>query len=102
MSEFYASVDPDALKRERARARELRASQWWKRRIGAGVCSYCHRHVGHRGLTLDHIVPLGRGGRSVRGNVVPACKDCNSRKQAMLPVEWGEYVRALGERGAED
>ncbi|HXH82831.1 MAG TPA: HNH endonuclease, partial [Candidatus Tectomicrobia bacterium] len=35
----------------------------------------------------------------VRGNVVPACKECNTRKQGMLPVEWEEYVRALGERG---
>jgi len=101
MSEFYVPVDPDALKRERARARELRESQWWKRRISAGVCSYCRRRVGHRGLTLDHIVPLGRGGRSVRGNVVPACKDCNSRKQAMLPVEWNEYARALSERSED-
>ena len=101
MSEFGEPVDPDVLKRERARARELRESQWWKRRIGAGVCYYCHRHVGHRALTLDHIVPLGRGGRSVRGNVVPACKDCNSRKQSMLPVEWSEYVRALGERAKD-
>ena len=101
MSEFYVPVDPDALKRERARARQLRESQWWKRRISAGVCSYCRRRVGHRGLTLDHIVPLGRGGRSVRGNVVPACKDCNSRKQAMLPVEWNEYARALSERSED-
>jgi 5-methylcytosine-specific restriction protein A len=98
MSEFGTSVEPDALKRERARARELRASQWWKRRIADGMCYYCRHRAGIRALSMDHIVPLSRGGRSVRGNVVPACKDCNSRKQSMLPVEWGEYVRALGER----
>ena len=101
MSEFYAPVDPDVLKRERARARELRESQWWKRRIGDGVCYYCRRRVGNRALTMDHLVPLGRGGRSVRGNVVPACKDCNSRKQSMLPVEWGGYVRAFGAHAAD-
>ncbi len=96
MSEFYAPIDPDALKRERARARELRASPWWKRRIAAGVCHYCRRPVGHSGLTMDHIVPLGRGGRSTRGNVVPACKTCNTQKQSLLPVEWVEYLRRLG------
>lgn len=101
MSEFYAPVDPDVLKRERARARELRASAWWKRRIADGVCHYCQRRVGHGALGMDHVVPLGRGGRSVRGNVVPACKDCNTRKQSMLPVEWIDYVRDLGKR-AED
>jgi 5-methylcytosine-specific restriction enzyme A len=96
MSDFYAPIPPEALKRERARARELRASQWWKRRIADGVCYYCRRRVGHRALSMDHLVPLGRGGRSVRGNVVPACKVCNSRKQSMLPVEWTDYVRSLG------
>jgi len=101
MSEFYAPLAPEVLKRERARARELRASQWWKRRIADGVCYYCRRQVGFRALSMDHLVPLGRGGRSVRGNVVPACKACNSRKQSMLPVEWTDYVRALGERSED-
>jgi 5-methylcytosine-specific restriction endonuclease McrA len=101
MSEFYAPIDPDALRRERARARELRQSQWWKRRIATGLCYYCRRQVGHRALTMDHLVPLGRGGRSVRGNVVPACKACNDRKQSLLPVEWQDYLASLA-RPAED
>jgi 5-methylcytosine-specific restriction endonuclease McrA len=97
MPDFYAPVDPEVLGRERARARVLRASGWWKRRIATGVCYYCRRPVGPRALTMDHLVPLGRGGRSVRGNVVPACKDCNSRKQSLLPVEWQEYLDRLQE-----
>jgi 5-methylcytosine-specific restriction enzyme A len=100
MTEYYAPIDPDALKRERARARALRASQWWKRRIADGVCFYCQRRVGVRALTMDHIVPLGRGGRSVRGNLAPACKACNARKQSRVPVEWEEYLRAL--RGVQE
>lgn len=98
MSEYYAPVDPDELRRQRARARELRGSQWWKRRISTGVCYYCRRQVGHKALTMDHLVPLGRGGASARGNVVPACKDCNNRKKSLLPVEWQEYVDSLAER----
>jgi 5-methylcytosine-specific restriction protein A len=95
MSDFYAPIDPDALRRERARSRALRDSQWWKRRISPGVCYYCRRQVGHAALTMDHIVPLGRGGTAIRGNVVPACKDCNTRKRAMLPIEWREYLDRL-------
>lgn len=95
MSEFYEPVDPETLKRERGRARELRQSQWWKRRIAQGVCYYCRRRVGPRSLTMEHLVPLGRGGRSIRGNVVPACKECNTRKKSMLPIEWQEYLRML-------
>ena len=102
MSEYYAPVDPELLKRERAKARELRTSGWWKRRIADGRCYYCRRTVGAKTLTMDHIVPLGRGGRSVRGNVVPACKACNDRKKALLPVEWREYLDTLGHRDDDD
>ena len=95
MSEFYAPVDPALLRRERAKARALRQSQWWKRRIAVGVCYYCRRRVGHRALTMDHLVPLGRGGRSTRGNVVACCKDCNTRKRTLVPVEWQAYLDRL-------
>jgi 5-methylcytosine-specific restriction endonuclease McrA len=90
MSEWWAPVDTDALKRERMRSRVLRQSPWWKRRIESGICFYCRL-----ALTMDHVVPLGRGGKGVRGNVVPACKDCNTRKKSMLPVEWQEHLDRL-------
>ena len=95
MTEYYAPIDPAVLRRERERARQLRASQWWKRRISDGMCHYCRQRVGIRALTMDHIVPLGRGGRSARGNVVAACKSCNTKKQSLVPVEWEEYLRRL-------
>ena len=89
---FTAEVSDDLVKREKARARALRQSAWWKRRIAAGVCHYCGAVVGLRALTMDHVVPLVRGGRSVRGNTVPACKDCNSMKQSLLLWEWEAYI----------
>jgi 5-methylcytosine-specific restriction endonuclease McrA len=92
-------IDPAAFRRERERARSLRQTPWWKRRIADGICYYCRQRVGRTALTMDHIVPLGRGGHSVRGNVVPACKACNTRKQRLLPVEWQEYLdRLAGDR----
>jgi len=96
---FIPGVGEDELRREKARARELRQSAWWRRRITVGTCHYCRRQVGTKALTMDHIVPLIRGGRSVRGNTVPACKDCNSKKQSLLPWEWDEFV---SRRGTED
>ena len=36
---------------------------------------------------MDHIVPIGRGGKSTRGNLVPACKSCNSNKKYYTPAE---------------
>jgi 5-methylcytosine-specific restriction protein A len=87
--------EDDDLKRERRKARELRQSQWWKRRLAKGLCHYCGRAVAPAELTMDHIVPIARGGRSTKGNVVPACKECNNRKQLLLPMEWDAYLHAL-------
>jgi 5-methylcytosine-specific restriction endonuclease McrA len=80
-------ADPAHLARERERARALRKTAWWHRRIQRGVCGYCGRSVGQRQLTMDHVVPVARGGRSVRGNVVASCKECNTRKKLLTPAE---------------
>jgi len=91
----WTDIPPEQLRRERDKARELRGSQWWRNRIATGICHYCGRQVAPRELTLDHIVPLVRGGHSTRGNCVPACKACNSAKQDLLPIEWQEYLARL-------
>ena len=85
---FLVETDDAAMRRERAKARELRASQWWKRRCSAGVCHYCGKQVGAKALTMDHLVPIVRGGRSSKGNVVPACKECNTAKRHRLAFEF--------------
>ena len=36
---------------------------------------------------MDHVVPVARGGRSVKSNCVPCCKECNNRKKAYTPAE---------------
>lgn len=92
---YLSTVTETELRRERAKARALRGSQWWKRRIATGRCHYCGRQMGPRALSMDHVVPLIRGGRSSRGNVVPACKECNNNKKSLLPVEWEDYLRRL-------
>jgi 5-methylcytosine-specific restriction endonuclease McrA len=85
------------IRREKDRARHLRQSAWWTRKIREGICYYCHRQVGCNHLTMDHVIPLSRGGKSRKGNLVPACKECNNKKTYLLPVEWQEYLRRLSE-----
>jgi 5-methylcytosine-specific restriction endonuclease McrA len=41
---------------------------------------------------MDHIVPVSRGGKSTRGNVAPCCKECNTAKKQLLPMEWEQYL----------
>lgn len=94
MSDWY--LDEADLKREKRKARELRQSQWWKRRCSKGVCHYCGQPVKPQDLTMDHVVPISRGGKTTKGNVVPACKACNNAKKQLLPMEWEAYLKSLG------
>ena len=90
---FAYDLEETDLKRERFKARELRESQWWKRRVAKGQCYYCKRETPPSELTMDHIVPIARGGKSTRGNVVPCCKSCNNTKKQLLPMEWEQYLK---------
>ena len=97
-------ADPAHVRREREKARQLRASAWWRRRLQRGLCAYCGGTFAERELTMDHVVPVARGGRSVRGNVVASCKPCNTRKKLLTPAEQlllarQAAVRADGEDG---
>lgn len=67
----------------RSRARE-RYRRHVLRRDGYR-CRYC----GARGpLTLDHVVPLARGGANRPCNLAAACVACNAAKGDRTPAEW--------------
>ncbi|MEE4136291.1 MAG: HNH endonuclease [Desulforhopalus sp.] len=87
----FDSPDDAQIRAERNRARDLRKSRWWQQKTASGICHYCGRKVAHSELTMDHLVPLARGGRSTRQNLVPCCKSCNNLKKSMLPLEWEEF-----------
>ncbi len=88
-------VGDDEIRKEKEKARQLRRTQWWHNKLQAGVCYYCNHEVGRDQLTMDHVVPLSRGGKSKKGNIVAACKECNSKKKYLLPVEWEDYLESL-------
>lgn len=79
--------DEKHVKREKEKARELRQSQWWKNLLAQGKCHYCGKNFPPEDLTMDHLLPLVRGGKSNRGNIVPCCKDCNNAKKYLTPAE---------------
>jgi 5-methylcytosine-specific restriction enzyme A len=94
-TDFFLGADESHIKREKAKTREIRNSQWWKRRRSTGICSYCGGKFKPSELTMDHIIPIVRGGKSVHGNIAPACKECNGKKKYLLPLEWEEYLKSL-------
>lgn len=95
MDHFISYATEKEIKSERSKARSLKKSQWWKRKRADGICYFCKRKIMPKELTLDHIVPIIRGGKSTKGNVAPVCKECNDKKKYLLPIEWEEYIERL-------
>lgn len=57
-----------------------------------GQCSYCGASD-H--LSVDHIVPLSRGGTHEPTNLTCACRVCNSAKRAMTDAEFRAWIRRV-------
>lgn len=87
MDAYFQKADEAHIRRERAKAKELRSSQWWRNQLGKAICYYCEQKCSKECLTMDHIIPIVRGGKSSKSNVVVCCKDCNSKKKYLTPVE---------------
>lgn len=88
----FDSLEESEIRAERGKARDLRKSRWWQQKTSKGICYYCGVKVGSKELTMDHLVPLARGGRSTKQNLVPCCKECNNTKKSMMPIEWADYL----------
>jgi 5-methylcytosine-specific restriction endonuclease McrA len=90
-SDFYlldpSHVDSRRIEFERKKAREFKKSRWWKNLIAQGRCQLCEKEVGSKELTMDHVIPLARGGRSMRGNLTASCWECNQSKKLQTPVD---------------
>jgi 5-methylcytosine-specific restriction endonuclease McrA len=53
------------------------------------TCAYCGRRCSTQEATVDHVLPVSRGGRSTWENTVVACFPCNQRKADRTPAEAG-------------
>jgi 5-methylcytosine-specific restriction endonuclease McrA len=95
MESFVSYTTEEEIRKEKLKAQRLRKSQWWKRKCAEGVCYFCKKQISPKELTMDHVIPLVRGGKSIKGNVVPTCKECNNKKKYLLPFEWEEYLLRL-------
>lgn len=53
------------------------------------TCQFCGTPFPASELTLDHVMPRSRGGRSSWENLVASCYSCNNRKGDRTPEEAG-------------
>lgn len=73
-------------KRRRAERNEIAQDQDWK-------CHYCKCQLWEATATIEHVIPLSRGGSNHRSNKVAACRPCNEergRANAAAPPKGAE------------
>ena len=87
MAELFVPQDSMFIKKERELAQSLKKSRWWRQKIQEGLCYHCGQKFSSKELTMDHLVPLVRGGKTGRNNVAVSCRKCNSRKASQTLVE---------------
>ena len=81
----YVRVPREAHRRKITRRAVLARDAW--------TCQYCGSRKS--GLTVDHVIPRSRGGKSVWENIVAACAKCIRRKGNRLPREIEMHPRKL-------
>ncbi len=91
----YSAANPDvgrrALHKRRALARANGVFKVTNRDYRRLLQRHDHKcfYCGKSGdLTIDHIIPLARGGRQSIGNLIPACTSCNCSKKSRTIMEW--------------
>jgi 5-methylcytosine-specific restriction endonuclease McrA len=52
-------------------------------------CAYCNKEFSRNDLTIDHVIPRSRGGKTDYGNTISSCKACNFKKADRTPEEAG-------------
>ena len=66
----------------------------WKRMVRKrlkkrtrGRCFYCDKRL-DTNWTIDHLIPISRGGTSRKSNLAPSCRRCNEEKGNMTHIEY--------------
>ncbi len=71
----------------------------WRR--DGGFCQYCGKKPLQDEVTIDHVVPQQRGGKSTFENCVLACLTCNQKKNNRTPEEAGMPLVRWAKEGGE-
>ena len=60
-----------------------------------GKCAYCGEPIPFKGMHVDHLIPLARGGADSDDNYMPACSKCNHYKHTLTFDDFREQIGLL-------
>ena len=62
-----------------------------------GKCACCNTQLNTKTMTIDHIIPISRGGSNNKENLIGLCKTCNELKSNMLYRPEGFYISMIND-----
>jgi hypothetical protein len=80
---------------------ELELLAWMEERFPGGSahsCPFCRVPIDAFICTLDHAIPISRGGLIGLVNIDPVCPLCNALKGEMTPIEYRSFLDWMEEQ----
>lgn len=56
-------------------------------------CGYCGTKIGYSEVTVDHIIPISRGGPDCKDNMICSCRPCNEFKRNRTVEEFRAAIQ---------
>jgi 5-methylcytosine-specific restriction endonuclease McrA len=95
----YRKNNPEVLRakaqRRRAKLKQNQTFYISKKQLKSLYSSNCF-YCADKAQTLDHVIPISKGGSHGVGNLVPACNHCNFSKAGRTIMEWRLWKLRLG------
>lgn len=73
---------------KRVRAKKHLKKQCTKQHNKCFWCFHIMYGSGNKLATIEHLIPLARGGKNSAGNIVGACRKCNCKRGHKMPTFW--------------
>ena len=96
--------------------KEIKDKNWWRnwsenrvdivkfKKESEKICHYCGKKITNKDeLTVDHVIPVSKGGENAKDNFVISCKTCNREKANLSAERYTEFlniIKVMGESGS--
>ena len=88
--------------------KEVKDKNWWRnwsenrvdivkfKKESENICHYCGKKITNKDeLTVDHVVPVSKGGENEKDNFVISCKTCNREKSNLSAERYTEFLNII-------
>lgn len=88
--------------------KEIKDRNWWRnwsenrmdivkfKKESEKVCHYCNKQLTTKDeVTVDHVIPVSKGGENAKDNFVISCKACNREKSNLSAERYAEFLNIM-------